>query len=179
MVTSIRRAGYTRPTFARELLEGRSRTDLAGLIGLAMRTHRGEWGLPQRAYAAVRGWSKTHQARLESHADELKVGTVRAALEGTGFRLALVHDGPGIPVSSRLILDMASVESEDEIVEAVRVEQFVDSEIVAKDAAGRRFPVTRPVARTEYAPKWWMDRYGSWGGNGPEWTCTGTSVHGW
>lgn len=178
MVTSIRRAGYTRPTFARELLEGRARTDLAGLIGLAMRTHRRELGLPQRAYAAIRGWSKTHQARLESTAEELKVGTVRAALEGTGFRLVLVHDGPGIPVSSALACQMAAEDSDDEIVEAVRVEQFIDSEMVAKDAADRRFPVTRLVRRTECAPKWWMDRFGAWGGHGPEWTCTGTSVHG-
>ncbi len=80
---------------------------------------------------------------------------------GPGFRLALVPDGPGIPVGSALAWQRASVDSEDEIVEAVRVEQFSDSEMVAKDAADRRFPVTRPVRRTEGAPKWWMDRYGA------------------
>lgn len=179
MVTSIRRAGYTRPTFARELLEGRARTDLAGLVGMAMRTHRRELGLPQRTYATIRGWPKSHQARLETTAEELKIGTVRTALEGTGFRLALVHDGPGIPVSSSLPVELATGDTDDELVEVVRVEQFIDSEIVAKDAAGRRFPVTRPVRRTEHPPKWWMDRYSTWGGNGPEWTCTGTFVHGW
>lgn len=179
MVTSIRVAGYTRPTFARELLEGWTRTDLAGLIGLAMRSHRRELGLPQRGYAALRGWSKTHQARLESSAEELRVSSVRTALEGTGFRLALVHDGPGIPVSSPQTAQVRSVDSEAELVELVRVKQFIDSEMVARDAAGRRFPVTRPVRRTEHSPKWWMDRYATWGGDGPEWTCTGTSVHGW
>lgn len=107
------------------------------------------------------------------------MGTVRMALEGTGFRLALVHDGPRVPVSSSLPVQLATGDTDDELVEVVRVEQFIDSEIVAKDAAGRRFPVTRPVRGTEHSPKWWMDRYSTRGDPGPEWTCTGTFVHGW
>lgn len=174
MVTTIRGYGYTRPTFARELLHARERIDLSGLVGMAMRSHRRELGLPQRAYALMRGWSKTRQARLEACAEALKMGTVRQALEGTGFRLALVHDGP--PFEHACGAQSPAADSADTsrpstvCVEEATVLQFIDSELIARDAADRRFPAGRSVRRTRNPPKWWVDRYATRGAVEPEWS---------
>lgn len=149
-----------RPTFARELIAGREGLDLRGAVGLALRVHRRETGLSQRDYARWRGWSKSHQWRLESRADSLRLQDLAGALQDTGYRLALVHVDPMAP-------------SGEEALELVQPEQFAPPEFVARDQAGRRFPAHLRVRRTRRAPRWWMERYSTTRVLGPEWTTAG------
>jgi hypothetical protein len=149
-----------RPTFARELVAGRAGLDLTGAVGLALRVHRRETGLSQRDYAQWRGWSKSHQWRLESRADSLRLQDLASALQDTGYRLALVHVDPLAPLG-------------EEVSELAQPEQFAAPEFVARDRAGRRFPAHLRVRRTRRAPRWWMERYSTTLVVGPEWTTTG------
>ncbi len=87
----------TYPTFARELLEARATLTLSDEVGLALRLHRRRLGKSQRAYAAVRGWSRSHLGRLEATAGRMRLEDVVAALQPTGFRLALIPRNEGGP----------------------------------------------------------------------------------
>ncbi|MDQ3382907.1 MAG: hypothetical protein M3519_03845, partial [Actinomycetota bacterium] len=104
-----------------------------------------------------RGWSKTHQSRLESAADQVRLDQVMHALEGTGFELVL----------RRVDRDPDPRE--------VRAEDWPATELVALDGQGRRFPANRVVQRVrEPNPQWWMARHST---NAlaarVEWTTTG------
>ncbi|CAN5822401.1 hypothetical protein BH24ACT8_BH24ACT8_12800 [soil metagenome] len=153
----IRGSGVIRPTFAAELLRARDDLDTGRAVGLAMRAHRRVVGETQRVYAVRRGWSKTHQSRLESSADQVRLDQVMHALEGTGFELVL----------RRMDRDPDPQE--------VRAEDWPVTEVVALDGQGRRFPANRVVQRVrEPNPQWWMARHGT---NAMaarvEWTTTG------
>ncbi|MCE0486813.1 hypothetical protein [Ornithinimicrobium sediminis] len=153
----VRGRGPTRPTYARELVQGRESLDLEAAVGVAMRMHRWETQRSQREYADWRGWSKSHQWRLEKRAGELTLHALARALEDTGYRLALVHVDPLSPVG-------------EAPAELVRSEQFPRTEFTARDAAGRRFPAHRRVHRARVAPRWWSGRYSTSRVQGPEWT---------
>ena len=65
----------------------RERLSLADVVSLAIRAHRRQLGLSQRGYAAARGYSASHVARLERSAGDLRLAAVVDALRSTGFRL--------------------------------------------------------------------------------------------
>ncbi|MDO5502798.1 MAG: hypothetical protein Q4G67_06445 [Actinomycetia bacterium] len=73
----------------RELDHLRAGLSLADGIGLALRRTRLQTSQSQREYAAARSWSASHQARLETHAELLRVREVCAALTGSDFVLTL------------------------------------------------------------------------------------------
>lgn len=137
----VRGTGRLFPTLAAELIEARVALTVAQSIGLAMRATRNAAGASQRAYAEMRGWSKTHQHRLEAAAANLQLGRILEALEGTGFELALLAtDAEGAAPSTGRRL---------------KPEDWEDSELIAVDAARRRFPANREVRRTSTGPTWW------------------------
>ena len=110
------------PTLADETIRAREELTLAQSIAMALRSHRGTLGEAQRDYAARRGWSAAHQARLEQDPDNHKLRQVVEALDGTEFRLALLGAQSGGESAP---------------------ESWPTSELLARDAAGRRLPRTR------------------------------------
>ena len=136
------------PTLADETIQARESLTVGQSVAMALRAHRGALREGQREYAARRGWSSAHQARLERHPDDRKLGQVVAALEGTGFRLGLLRGPAG---------DEPAPES------------WPTSELLARDAAGRRLPAHVVVHRSSEAPSWYLVRHGFWGPD-PEWT---------
>jgi transcriptional regulator with XRE-family HTH domain len=117
-------------------------------VALALRRHRRSLKLSQRGYAARRGWSKSHQARLESATPALKLADVLAALEGTGYHLALHHD------------------RDDREVDPV---EWAPTELVARFRDGRRFPAAVNPERAWTAPSWFYTRHPE-AKTPPDWT---------
>ncbi len=173
--TLVRGRGPLRPTYARELLLARKYVDLPQLLGLAFRQHRRDEGMSQRAYADFRGWSKGRQGRLEASAGELRLDVLIHALAGTGFALTVVRE------------DGREAEREDDrdagregSCDAVRVSAstpltgqsalWLDSEFIAQDDAGRKFPAHVAVRRTAHPPWWWQRLHSTTGRFIPEWT---------
>lgn len=150
------RGGPTRPTYAVELLGAQERLTVPDAIGLALRRSRFRAGTSQREYAQDHGWSKSFQARLESRAQDLRLRDLLTVLGTTDYGLVLVPR---------------------ETARSVRAEDWSRAEVLARDAAGRRFPAARDVRRTTEAPAWWMWRHGAdfrvrW----PEWTSAGRTT---
>lgn len=153
----VRGYGQLRPTYARELLLARKHLDLVQLLALAFRQHRREEGMSQRAYAKFRGWSKGRQSRLEAAAGELRLDLLVDALEGTGFALAVVCDRRReFRTTSERLTGQSAL--------------WLDSELIARDDAGRRFPAHVMVRRTINPPWWWQRLYSTSRCVGPEWT---------
>ena len=101
---------------------------LTDSIGLALRRQRNLAGTSQREHALKSGWSKSHQARLETDPGRLKLADVLAALEGTSYHLELRRDDDG------------------RLVEPV---EWYPTELVARFRDGRRFPAAvNPVRWT-------------------------------
>lgn len=120
---------------------------LLDCIGLALRHQRYLDGTSQREHALRAGWSKSHQARLESDPGQLKLRDVLTALDGTGYHLELRDDLDG------------------RLIEAF---EWYPTELVARYRDGRRFPAAvNPVRWTERT--WFHARHGQ-GGPPPEWT---------
>lgn len=129
---------------------------LAGAVGLAIRDHRRRLGLSQRAYAAMRTWSASRVARLESDAGRSSLDDVVGALDGTGFGIALVHVTP-------------EGSSPAQVVEPC---SWRESELVARVRGGsRRFPAHHDVQAVDNPPSWWWHRefFVRGLGNEPKW----------
>jgi hypothetical protein len=95
-----------------------ARLTVADSVGLALRDHRRRLGLSQRAYAAMRGWSASRAARLETGAERFALADIVEALDGTGFGLALVQRREG-DASAGEVVEPGSW-SETELVERAR-----------------------------------------------------------
>ncbi|CAN7173776.1 helix-turn-helix domain-containing protein [Knoellia sp. LjRoot47] len=127
---------------------------VAGSVGLALRDHRRRLGLSQRAYAAVRGWSASHVARLETGAGRFSLDDVVDALVGTGFSIALVRPGQA-----------------DAPAEVVDPGSWPEVELVARIRDGsRRFPAHHETEAAISPPTWWWHREFFHGlGPAPQW----------
>lgn len=153
----VRGTGRLRPTLAVELLRAREQMGVVEAVGLAVREIRRGAGLGQRAYAESRGWSKTHQHRLEADAGELRLRSVVEALKGTGIELMIARVGTDTAVDAR--------------GQRIQPSDWPDTELIARDARGRRFPAHRSVRRATGAPTWWTWRHGASAlATEPEWT---------
>lgn len=140
---------------AANLDEATARLTVADTVGLALRDHRRRLGLSQRGYAAMRGWSASRVARLETGAGRFALGDVLEALDGTGFDLALVRRRGG-DTSAPEVVDPGSW-SETELVARVR-------------DGSRRFPAHHETHAVVNPPSWWWHREFFRGlGPEPEW----------
>lgn len=153
------RAGQTWPTFAREILRRRDSLTLGETVGLALREHRRRLGLSQRAYAAVRGLTKAMVARLECHAELFRIADLERVLEGTGYRLVLMHRPDG--------------HDEAEALRPVEPGQWDRAELVARVRGGsRRFPGHRDTRQVSNPPPWWWQRESTVASSvPPNWYC--------
>ena len=116
---------------------------IADSVGLALRDHRRRLRLSQRAYAAMRGWSASHIARLETGAGRYALDDLVQALEGTGFGLALVRQGEG----------------DSSAAEIVTPASWPETELVARVRDGsRRFPAHHETRAVTNPPNWWWHR---------------------
>lgn len=141
-----------------------------------MRGHRRDLGLTQRSYAIFRGWSKGRQYRLESLAGELRLDSLVEALRGTGFRLALVHEeSDGSSPNRQVGVDDDAGPAPEE-VELVQPHEWVDTEFLARDAAGRRFPAHKRPYQPTRPPNWWLWRYSTSRCDSPKWSAAGWDV---
>ncbi len=133
------------PTFARELLDARARLTLADHVGLALRAHRRELLLSQRAYARARGISKSLIGKLEAHAEQVTLGTLVVALEATPYRLVLTRH--------------PSADGEGAHVIPVAPEDWERTELLARvRGERRRFPAHGEVRQVSTPPRWWWER---------------------
>jgi hypothetical protein len=140
-----------RETTARLLAEWHSAQEtltVVQCISLALRRRRNTLAVSQREYAQSRGWSKSHQARLESAPSTLKLADVLAALDGTGFHLELHHD------------------ADDRVVAPV---DWAASELVARFSDGRRFPAAVNPVRSRSTRTWFYTRHPH-DATPPDWT---------
>lgn len=145
----------TYPTFARELLRARAELTVVDEVGLALRAHRRVLALPQRGYAALRGWSKTHVARLESDAGSVRFADVVDALVGTGYALGLYRTEP--PEDDCGAVPGVGHVAEEWTSERVAPESWPRSELVARVRDGtRRFPGHRETKQISSPPPWWF-----------------------
>lgn len=146
--------------------------DIAVVVGLAFRRHRRDLTMTQRSYAIFRGWSKGRQYRLESLAGEQRLDYVVEALAGTGFPLVLVWEDPQACVTDH---DVGALEFGPTArpVSLMHPGEWADTEFLARDNAGRRFPAHKGPYRPRSPPRWWWGRYASWGCDPPRWTTSG------
>ncbi len=88
---------------------------------------------------------------------ELRLDLLVDALEGTGFALAVVCDRRReFRTTSERLTGQSAL--------------WLDSELIARDDAGRRFPAHVMVRRTINPPWWWQRLYSTSRCVGPEWT---------
>lgn len=119
------------------------RLTIADSVGLALRNHRRRLRLSQRAYAAMRGWSASHIARLEAGSGRFALEDIVQSLEGTGFGLALVWLGDG----------------DSSAAEVVDPGSWPETELVARVRDGsRRFPAHHDTRAVMNPPQWWWHR---------------------
>lgn len=156
----------TWPTFAQELLEARVRLTIADEVGLALRAHRRRLRLSQRAYAALRGYSRATLGRLECSAGAQRLDDIVQALEGTGFALYLGRS-PAPPRSDDSALSAPEpppgrTTSVSEVVPAadapppVRRDEWPRTELIARvRGGGRRFPGHLEATQVTSPPTWW------------------------
>lgn len=146
------------PTFASELLRARASLTLIDHIGLALRAHRSQLGLSQRAYARLRHRSKSAIAKLETQCDQVALSEVMDALTGTGYALQLAK---------------TSDEGPERIALPVAPEHWDRVELLARvRGGGRRFPAHRPTQQVTVPPKWWWDRESTDARSvSPHWYC--------
>lgn len=125
---------------------------IAEQVGLALRAVRRSRGWSQRRLAAELGVSQSAVGRMESHAEVVGLAGVEAFLEQVGLSLAVV-DGDGV------VMD-----------------RWEETDLLARDRRGRRFPAHRTVRRSTHGPRWWEyhEYFGSRPeGRRPEWTAEG------
>lgn len=137
---AVRRASTPFPTLAAEVVAARDNLSTMDEVALALRDHRHRLGTSQRDYARQRGWTKTRQHRLERTPGELKLVDVVEALGPTGFHLVLCRDQNADSGLARA--------------------SWSAPELVARDAADRRFPAHRRARRTgPMEPHWWWRNF--------------------
>jgi transcriptional regulator with XRE-family HTH domain len=100
-------------------------------VGLALRAYRRAQGWSQRALAAQLGVSQTRVARAETRAASVPLGTLVRLLGDVGFTLAVVR------------------------VDGRALDAWDETDLLARDRRGRRFPATRVVRRSSGGPRWW------------------------
>jgi hypothetical protein len=143
------------------LQRARSSITVADEVGLALRAHRRQLGLSQRAYAVPRGLSRAMLARLEAGAGQMSLATVSQALEGTGFRLYVGRDdteGPPPVAGARpaRLPRRPGGEQTPELGRPVPADEWEATDLVARVRGGsRRFPAHREVRAVENPPLWW------------------------
>lgn len=121
-------------------------------VGLALRAERRSRGWSQRRLAAELGVSQSVVGRMECHADVVSLAGVAAFLAQVGLSLAVV-DGNGS-----------------------LVDRWEETDLLARDRRGRRFPAHRRVRPSTHGPRWW--EYHEYFGARPEgprptWTAEG------
>lgn len=170
------------PAFDRPPVGPQQELDLAVAVGLAFRRHRRDLTMTQRSYATFRGWSKGHQYRLESLAGDQRLDPLVQALAGTGFRLALVWEDPdACPTDVDVVAQEVRPDGErvglmppgGSPVGLVHPAEWGDTEFLARDNAGRRFPAHKGPYRPDWPPRWWWGRYATAGCDPPRWTTAG------
>ncbi|HMM97206.1 hypothetical protein [Phycicoccus sp.] len=138
------------PTFARELVAARAALTVGREVGLALRAHRRELGVSQRAYARLRELAPGQVARLETHADDLKLADVVAALAPTRYCLALCRRPEPDGDDSRPGVGGAALPV------PVAPTHWPRAELLAVVRGGsRRFPAHRHTEQVDYPPNWW------------------------
>lgn len=124
-------------------------------VSLALRAARRQRGESQRELARAFGWSQSHVSRLETSAESLKLGQVQEALLLTGWSLLVVDAFGNRPESV-----------------------CPQTDLVARDRGGARFPAHRAVHPCPEGPWWWWEqefiRLSRPLGPQPQWT---TVVH--
>lgn len=149
------------PDFLEPLRRARDALTLGDAVGLALRAHRRELRLSQRAYAARRGLGRTMLARLEAGAGRMSLDTVVEALDGTGFALAVTRCGPDEPPGGDDVGARAVEPAQLAMVGAVvrrpiRPREWEATDLVARVRGGtRRFPAHRHVRAVDNPPLWW------------------------
>jgi transcriptional regulator with XRE-family HTH domain len=127
-------------------------------VGLALRAFRRSKGWSQRAFAREVGVPASTVARVERSASGASLTLVLCLLEATGHTLGVV-DATGAPASG-----------------------WAETDLVARDRAGRRFPAhreVRPVRPGSIRPLWWtLHEYLGTGECRPQpsWTAEGFPV---
>lgn len=120
-----------------------ARLTVGDTVGLALRDHRRRLGLSQRAYSAMRGWSASRVARLETSAERFTLDDVVEALDGTGFSLDLVRRRGDDPT----------------VAEVVQPDSWSETELVARVRDdSRRFPAHHETHAAVNPPNWWWHR---------------------
>ena len=143
-----------------QLRRARGALTVESEVGLALRAHRRQLGLSQRAYALRRGLSRAMLARLEAGAGRLTLDTVSDALVGTGFGLfvGLASTDPDLPpegAGKALGIDDAT-EPGDVSPRRLPPEAWAPTDLVARvRGGGRRFPAHRRVYAVKEPPMWW------------------------
>ncbi|MGG5260673.1 hypothetical protein [Phycicoccus avicenniae] len=157
----------TRPEAAQELLAAaRARLTLSDEVGLALRAHRRRLRLSQRAYAALRGYSRTTLGRLEVAAGGHRLDDVVRALEGTGFALYLGRSPtpPRVDDSAlsapepqpRVASTLPRALPPEGAPSPVGPEEWPSTELVARvRGETRRFPGHLEATRVSSPPRWW------------------------
>jgi transcriptional regulator with XRE-family HTH domain len=126
--------------------------EIAEQVGLALRAVRRSGGWSQRRLAAELGVPQSAVGRMECHADVVSLGGVAAFLAQVGLALAVVD------------------------ADGVVIDQWEETDLLARDRRGRRFPAHRTVRRSAYGPRWWEyhEYFGARPeGERPEWTAEG------
>ncbi len=155
----------TWPTFAKELLEARARLTLGDEVGLALRSHRRRLRLSQRAYAAMRGYSRATLGRMESAAGAHRLDDVVRALDGTGFALYLGREagppsagGVGLEpgASARPLTPAPRAVAAEGAPGPVPAEVWPRTELIARvRGRTRRFPGHLEATQVMSPPQWW------------------------
>lgn len=120
-------------------------------VGLALRAVRRRRGWSQRRLAAELGMPQSAVGRMECHADVVSLGGVAAFLERMGLTLAVVDEDGQV------------------------MHRWDETDLLARDRRGRRFPAHRKVRRST-GPRWWEyhEYFGSRPeGPAPQWTAEG------
>ena len=124
-------------------------------VELALRAFRRAQGWSQRALADSWGVHQTLIARAERHAGELSLDLALGLLHRAGVSLAVVGKD-GMPVVD-----------------------WEETDLVATDRSGRRFPAHRVVRPSATGPTWWWfhDYFGGRSsGPRPRWTAEGFDI---
>ncbi|QDO89587.1 helix-turn-helix transcriptional regulator [Ornithinimicrobium ciconiae] len=108
---------------------------LTAQVALAVRAARRRDGHSQRDLAHLLGWSQSRVRRLETDASSVPLSVVAEAVALGGFELAVVdpfvtHETPA----------------------------WEQTDLVARDRAGRRFPAHLEVVPCPGGPAWWWDQ---------------------
>ncbi|TQL51823.1 helix-turn-helix protein [Ornithinicoccus hortensis] len=104
-------------------------------VGLAARAGRRRDGQSQRELAETLGWSKSKVGRLEHDPSGLRFGDVVEAVARAGFRLVVVAEGG-----------------------TAQEPPWEETDLVATDRSGRRFPAHLSVVASPMGPFWWWEQ---------------------